>query len=435
MQTYECRLVRIVPKLRYGETALDSYYGTVFDRLDAVENEIHAFVEGSVGREQAARQRTHLESRWTNEQFRPPLYGVPIGIKDVFRVDGYETRGGSSLPPELLAGPESAVVRTLRSLGAVVLGKTVTTEFTHLPPGETRNPHATSHTPGGSSSGSAAAVAAGVCPLSIGTETSGSVVRPAAFCGVVGFRPSRNRIPTDGVLSLAPTVDHVGLFTQDLAGVQRVAPLLCANWTPLGQGTTLSTVGVPDGAYLDQASRAGRERFERQVAELESAGLDIERTTFFEDIQTLNSRHAALLAAEATDVHAEWFNQHPEAYSDEMHALLEQGQSVTVKEQGQAKRSMHRTRERIDSEFRTKGLDIVVAPPAPGVAPAGLDDDGDPVMNRPWTHAGVPALTLPTGSTDAGLPHGIACIGRFGRDESLLAYSRTIEVAIGELPG
>lgn len=118
-----------------------------------------------------------------------------------------------------------------------------------------------------------------------------------------------------------------------------------------------------------------------------------------------------------------------------MHALLNRGASVTVDEQGQAKRSMHRTRERIDSLFAKEGLDIVVAPPAPGIAPAGLEDDGDLVMNRPWTHAGVPALTLPTGSTDAGLPVGIACIGRFSRDESLLAYSQAIETAIGERPG
>jgi Asp-tRNA(Asn)/Glu-tRNA(Gln) amidotransferase A subunit family amidase len=435
METYESRLENIVPELQFGETSLDSYYGTVFDRIDALEDEIHAFVEESVTRGQTARQLAHLKARWAHEQFPPPLYGVPVGIKDVFHVNGYQTRAGSSLPPELLVGPESAVVEILRNQGAIVIGKTVTTEFTHLPTGETRNPHELSHTPGGSSSGSAAAVAAGLCPLSLGSETTGSVVRPAAFCGVVGFRPSRNRIPTDGMVSLAPTTDHVGFFTQDFAGVRRVAPLLCRNWTPTDQTTSQSTIGVPDGAYLDQASRSGRDRFERQIAALGSAGFEVKRVPFFEDVAAINNAHEALLAAEAADAHAVWYSQHPDAYSEEMRSLLERGQTVTVDEQGKAKRSMHRTRDRIESAFRTESLDLIVAPPAPGVAPRGLDDDGDPVMNRPWAHAGVPALTLPTGATDAGLPVGIACIGRFGRDESLLTHSRALDSVIGEVPG
>lgn len=432
MEVYESRLDDIVPKLRFDESSLDSYYDTIFSRIDAIEHNLHAFVGGSVTREQISRQLTHLESKWANEQFLPPLYGVPLGVKDVFHVNGYQTRAGSSLSPELFAGPEAAVVQILRDQGAIVIGKTVTTEFTHLPTGETRNPHKTSHTPGGSSSGSAAAVAAGLCPLSIGSEATGSVIRPAAFCGVVGFRPSRNRIPTDGMVSLAPTIDHAGFFTQNLAGIRRVAPLLCKNWTSTGRRKLPSTIGVPDGAYLDQMSQSGRNRFEMQVSALESAGFEIKRVQFFENIETINSVHEALLAAEAADVHAVWYSQHSDTYSEEMKSLLERGQTITAKERGQAKRSMHQTRNRIESAFRTECLDLIVAPPAPGVAPPGLDDDGDPVMNRPWTHAGVPALTLPTGSTDVGLPVGIACIGRFGHDESLLTHSRAIDSAIGE---
>ncbi|MDS0261144.1 amidase [Haloarcula sp. S1CR25-12] len=397
------------------------------DRIETLDDEIHAFVAESVAETRISAQLARLENERRDRQFRPPLYGVPVALKDVFRADGFPTKAGSSLPTELLDGPESAVVRALRDLGAVVVGKTVTTEFTHLPTGETRNPHAVDHTPGGSSSGSAAAVAAGMCPLALGSETTGSVIRPAAFCGVVGFRPTTGRLPTEGLISLAPTADTVGLFTQDLEGVRRVASLLCTNWTTRRRPGSLPTIGVPTGPYLDQASQAAIRRFRAQVSSLESAGFEVERMRFFDDIQEINTLHDALLAAEAAGVHAEWYTRYPARYSAEMAELVARGDDVSVETLGRAKRSMKRTRASVESAFASADLDVIVAPPAPSVAPEGLDDDGDPVMNLPWTHAGVPTVTLPVGSTDAGLPYGIACIGRFGRDEGLLSHSRTID--------
>lgn len=430
MKTYDSTLAELLPELRFDRTSLERYYESVFDRIEALDGEIHAFVDGSVEKRRITRRRASLEESWDRRPFRPPLYGVPVGVKDVFRVDGYPTRAGSSIDPEALEGPESAVVSRLRSLGAIVVGKTVTTEFTHLPTGPTRNPNAMARTPGGSSSGSAAAVAAGMCPLSLGTETTGSVIRPAAFCGIVGFRPSRGRIPLEGTISLAPTVDSVGLFTQDLEGARRVAALLCENWTRSGRSGSPPTVGVPDGTYLDQASQAGLARFRTHVSSLEAAGFEVERIRLFEDIERVNETHEALIATEAAGVHAEWYTAFPDSYSREMVELLERGEGMSVEAVGQAKRSMERTRAGIESAFDSAGIDMLVAPPAPDVAPAGLDDDGDPVMNLPWAHAGVPAVTLPVGSTDTGLPVGIACIGRFGRDEQLLAHSRAVDEAL-----
>ena len=158
---------------------------------------------------------------------------MPVGVKDIFHAAGFETRAGSQLPPELLTGPEADAVGRLRAAGCLILGKTVTTEFAYYEPEPTRNPHNLAHTPGGSSSGSAAAVAAGLAPLALGTQTIGSVIRPAAFCGIVGFKPSYGRISPEGLIFFSPSLDHVGLFTQDVAGMSLAAAVLCEN---LGAG-------------------------------------------------------------------------------------------------------------------------------------------------------------------------------------------------------
>ena len=176
---------------------------------------------------------------------QPPLFGVLVGVKDIFHVDGWVTRAGSRLPPEVLQGPEAESVTRLKDAGALLLGKTVTTEFAHFMPGPTRNPHDTDHTPGGSSSGSAAAVAAGFCQLALGTQTIGSVIRPASFCGVIGLKPTYGRISTHGVVPLAPSLDHVGCFAADLDTLTRAARVLYATWDDSVITAPRPVLGIP----------------------------------------------------------------------------------------------------------------------------------------------------------------------------------------------
>src|SRR6266849_5532010 len=180
-----------------------------------------------------------------------PLRGVVVGVKDIFHVDGLPTTAGSSLPVGELAGPEAAAVSLLRDAGAVVLGKTVSSEFALFEPGPTRNPRNLAHTPGGSSSGSAAAVAAGHCPLALGSQTIGSVIRPAAFCGVVGYKPSYGRVSTAGSIPLAESFDTVGLLAANVSWVERVAVVLCAWWRGI-EVDRPPVLGIPEGPYLEQ---------------------------------------------------------------------------------------------------------------------------------------------------------------------------------------
>jgi Asp-tRNA(Asn)/Glu-tRNA(Gln) amidotransferase A subunit family amidase len=251
----------LAEKLRSGERPLLDYLDELEAHFKEREPEVLAFVAEDGRFARLRREAQELLEKYPNPEARPPLFGVPIGVKDIFHADGFVTRAGSKVPPEVIQGHESESVSLLRRAGALVLGKTVTTEFAYFAPGPTRNPYNPEHTPGGSSSGSAAAVGAGLCPLAFGTQTLGSVNRPAAFCGVVGYKPSYDRISKAGVIPLAGSVDHVGLFAKTVAGVALGAGVLCRVWQENrgaeergSRGAGEMVVGIPEGAYLERVS-------------------------------------------------------------------------------------------------------------------------------------------------------------------------------------
>src|SRR5688572_1972244 len=255
IRNVETRLAPLAEALRTGQCDLQDYLNKLEAQFEAENERILAFLPEEGRFQRLQREVQELETRYPDPESRPPLYGVPIGVKDIFHVDGFPTQAGSKLPAELLAGREARSVRQLKGAGALILGKTVTTEFAYFGPGPTRNPCNVEHTPGGSSSGSAAAVASGLCPLALGTQTVGSIIRPAAFCGVIGFKPSRGRISTAGVIPLSPTLDHVGFFTQDVAGAELAASVLCEGWRHISLSPRRGLVlGIPRGAYLDRAT-------------------------------------------------------------------------------------------------------------------------------------------------------------------------------------
>jgi Asp-tRNA(Asn)/Glu-tRNA(Gln) amidotransferase A subunit family amidase len=348
-----------------------------------------------------------------------PLRGVVVGVKDIFHVDGLPTTAGSTLPMEELAGPEAAAVSLLRSAGAVVLGKTVSTEFALFEPGPTRNPRNLAHTPGGSSSGSAAAVAAGHCPLALGSQTIGSVIRPAAFCGVVGYKPSYGRISTAGVIPLAESFDTIGLLAASVSWVERAAVVLCAAWQR-GTGTQRPRLGIPDGPYLAQASAEALRVLD---------GLDATRVPLFDDIAALNAAHRRLLCFEMARHHARWFPRFADRYRPRTASAIRDGLKVADADAAAIRAGRAGVRARIHAAMDTSGVDVLVCPSAAGPAPAGLDSTGDPSMQLPWTHAGLPVMTLPWGTAANGLPLGLQLVARFMDDERLLAWAALLEAS------
>lgn len=418
--------------LREGRREPIDYVEELYDRIEATEADVRAWVDGPKPRAWSEAEATALAERYPDPDDRPPLYGVPVGIKDIVHVTPLPTRAKSDLPPGELVGPEATLVTTLREAGAIAFGKTVTTEFAHFDPGPTRNPHELGHTPGGSSSGSAAAVAAGMCPLAVGTQTIGSVIRPASFCGIVGFKPSYGRIPIDGVIPDAPSVDTLGLFTQDVAGVERAASVCVDGWTDEAVADR-PTLGVPEGPYLDQADDDGRRAFEGAVDDLAADGYDVRRVDPFDDLEAINERHEALVAAEMAEVHQEWFDAYEDRYAAPTANVIREGRSVSVGTAADARSGRLRLRESLAEAASDEGIDVWISPAAPGPAPEGIDSTGDPIMNLPWTHSGTPAVTVPAGTVD-GLPVGLQCTAGFGDDERLLAWADGIAATVGDGP-
>jgi Asp-tRNA(Asn)/Glu-tRNA(Gln) amidotransferase A subunit family amidase len=431
IERFRTPLAATSQSLRSDERDLDSYYSAVESRVDSVEDVLEAFVNPP----DFARVEESVETvrqRWERAAVKPPLYGVCVGVKDIYSVDGFPTKAGSDLPPSAFEMPDSPFVTRLREAGAVVLGKTVTTEFASAPTGPTRNPHALSHTPGGSSSGSAAAVAAGLVPLALGTQTVGSVVRPAAFCGIVGFKPSQGRLSTDGIVPFSPSADQPGLFTQDVAGMNLAASVVCSNWTQRQEPADSLNIGVPAGEYVEQANETGQEHFEAHLETLRKAGFTVEEMPVFDDITTVNDHHETMIEAEVAMEHADWYTEYGERYHPDTAAMVERGWETDIEAVGQGRLSQRATRKKIGQTIADFDLDVLVAPAAPGPAPEGLEDSGDPVMNLPWTHAGVPALTVPATSTETGLPLGLQCITAYGEDETLVANALQLEAVFDE---
>ena len=409
--------------LRSGERDLDAFIHSVCDRVDEMETVLQALLPEPNRRERLLADARALRERYPDPASRPALFGVPVGVKDLFHVDGFETRAGSGLPPDLFAGPEAPVVTRLKEHGALILGKTVAAELAFSEPGPTRNPHNPDHTPGGSSSGSAAAVAADYCPLALGTQTIGSIARPASYCGIVGFKPSYGRIPTNGCVPFSHSVDHVGFFVPDIASVDLVAGVLCDTWSdalPPHASASTWVIGVPSGDYLDQAEPEMRAMFDKAVESLAKAGHEIRFENLFPEWAELVESHYDLIAAEMAVFHRPWFEAHRNRYRKGSRDLIERGLGVSPAALENARDGRQRVRDRVVQCMNEKGIDGWLTPSATGPAPEGLESTGNPRMNLPWTYTGLPTVSVPAGRSEKGLPMGFQWVGRFGEDEQLV---------------
>jgi Asp-tRNA(Asn)/Glu-tRNA(Gln) amidotransferase A subunit family amidase len=415
--------------LQKGQHSLSIYLEQMCRRIDQIDPNIHAFLSETNRLGRLRGEVDLLRERFPDRIDLPVLFGAMVGIKDIFHVEGVPTHAGSELPPEAFAGEEATVVQRLREAGALFAGKTVTTEFAFIEPGPTRNPHNTAHTPGGSSSGSAAAVAAGMCNLAVGTQTIGSVIRPAAYCGIVGFKPSFDRIPTQGMLYFSRTVDHVGLFTQDVAGMALAASALCRDWKDdLSDGEeivsdNLPILGVPDGPYLAQTDAAALAVFEEILLMLQVAGCTVKRVAAFENVDELNAAHRRLIFGEFAREHAALFAKYEGLYRPRTAEAIRTGQTVSDEELETLGKGPKTLRAHLEEQMAAEEIDLWICPSATGAAPVGLNSTGDSNMNLPWTHAGMPAITLPAGRAQNGMPLGMQLIAPFEADEQLMAWA------------
>ena len=397
------------------------------ERLEAGDRDVHAFVSEPLRRVRVLRDAEMISKRFDGAG-SPDLLGVLVGVKDTINADGIPTRAGSDLPSSLFEGPEATIVRRLRDAGALIAGKTTTTEFAFSEPAGTRNPRNLEHTPGGSSSGSAAAVAADLVPVALGTQTVDSIITPAAYCGVVGFKPTHQRMPLDGVIPFSPSMDSGGLFTTDLSAARIVASVVCDSW----RDTTLASepvLGIPAAEYVQKAGVQAYDGFEAAIGYLRTNGFATVETSALSDIEAIAATHRRLIAAEFARVHADWYSQYSDRYRPRTASLFAEGAALGYTAIIEGQHSADELRRTLEDIMEIEGITAWASPSATGVAPVGLDYIGDPIMGLPWTHAHLPVVSLPIPHLGR-LPLGIQFTGRTGQDEELLDLAQRVEQAM-----
>jgi Asp-tRNA(Asn)/Glu-tRNA(Gln) amidotransferase A subunit family amidase len=344
-----------------------------------------------------------------------PLNGIPFGVKDTYETRGMATEYGSPLYAGRKGTTDATLVTELRERGAVLLGKTHTTAFAYFDRGPTHNPHNTLHTPGGSSSGSAAALAAGMAPFALGTQTLGSILRPASFCGVVGFKPTAGLLPLEGVLPFAPSLDTAGLFTQTADDMQLL-------WTRMGHAETppKRTLAVP--SLMPPVDPPMEAAFRRTIERLDPH--------LHVDVVEMPSRFADLAPAvklintyEGARTHEVRWREHGYAIGSKLAQLVQEGLRIPSDQYRAALSTVVDVKREFSSLLRQ--YPVIVTPSAPGPAPEGLASTGDPIMNLPWTALGLPAISIPM--PVLGLPLGLQLISEAGSDSALLALAVEIE--------
>jgi Asp-tRNA(Asn)/Glu-tRNA(Gln) amidotransferase A subunit family amidase len=373
-----------------------------------------------------------------------PLRGIPVAVKDIIATQDLPTTNGSLIYQNHMPAADAPIIQKIRSLGGVVFGKTVTTEFAWRHPGPTTNPWNSEHTPGGSSSGSAASVAAGIVPLALGSQTQGSIVRPAAFCGVVGYKASYGAVSKVGVHPLSGSLDHIGFFTRSVDDAA-YALLLLKN----DDVTEAGSIVLPDFALDSQHAIAPQHPHpkiavlqtpfdhlisaEQQAAlrssveKLRTAGAIVEALTipdaYWDAIQDMN----LIMDCEAAVIHQDHLQNHSELVSNHIKELAERGVKYSASAYIHALHKQQRMRKSIGTFFAQ--YDAFLSVPASGEAPKGLTSTGDPIFCALWSFLGVPAMTLPLTKSSNGLPLGIQLIGNYREDALLLAVAKFAEAA------
>jgi Asp-tRNA(Asn)/Glu-tRNA(Gln) amidotransferase A subunit family amidase len=364
-----------------------------------------------------------------------PLHGVPVGVKDIIDTRDFPTENGTPLDAGRRPRQDAAVVQRLREAGAVILGKTVTTELAVYTPGKTRNPHDPSRTPGGSSSGSAAAVAAGMVPLALGSQTNGSVIRPASFCGVVGFKPSRGLVSRRGVLVQSPTLDAIGTFTRTVEDTALLADALAGHddgdpgsimaARPNLFGIMSSKPPVRPALALvrspvwKKAQPEVREGFDELA---EAIGDRVDAVDLPEPFGWGHGWHRAIMLADIARSYAPYYDRDPAGLSEKLRGMVEEGLTIKAVDYARALDGIAVLEAGLERLFER--YDAIVTPAAPGEAPVGLESTGDPVFSTLWTYCGVPALTLPLLTGPNGMPVGVQLVGRRFYDGRLLRTAR-----------
>ena len=441
---YQLGLREAVERIRTGVLTSEDYTSALLERIAQCEPRIHAFAW--LDRAAALEKARVADRRHAAGEQLGLLHGIPVGIKDIIATAGIPTEMGSALFAGRVPKQSATVVQRIQAAGGFVLGKTVTAELAYFHPGATRNPWNAAHTPGGSSMGSAAAVAAGAVPLALGTQTNGSVIRPAAFCGCIGYKPSAGLLGRSGIQPFSPTLDQVGVFTRSVEDAAlAVAALIgpdpddvasdaeaCgrARLWPLAPSSAPPRLAAVRSPVWGQAEPAQQELFVASVARLRAAGASVEEVELPAAFGAAHAVQRTIMYAEGARTLGTLQAEHRAALSDALNRLIDEGRAIGDTALATALAERRVLQDRL-ARFLA-GYDAIVTPPARGEAPATREHTGDPVFCTIWTLVAAPALTLPAGRGPQGLPLGLQVVGAAHDDAQMLAAARWIERALDE---
>jgi aspartyl-tRNA(Asn)/glutamyl-tRNA(Gln) amidotransferase subunit A len=434
----------MIPTIRAAAAAIRAGRTTPVDLLDACltnidryEGRVHAWV--FVDRDGARAEAERLTDEAKRGQVRGPLHGIPIGIKDIFDVSGWPTTAGSKLWENSIARKDATVVERLRQAGAVFLGKTVTTQYASFDPPVTRNPWNLDRTPGGSSSGSAAALACGMCLGALGSQTGGSITRPAAYCGVAGIKPTYGRVSCAGVVPLAYSMDHPGpiarcvydlaILLRAIAGPDVNDPTCSQRPVPdylarLNAGRLFPRLGIVRGLFLERAEKSVQEMMDQTAQTLSQRGAKLVGLALPAGFSEVVTRHRTVMAVEAAAFHRSRLVQHPEDYGPNITALLHEGLSCSAPDYADCKEHQRQLTQQMDSFLRE--VDALLVPATTGPAPDAATT-GDLAFNAPWSYVGFPTVSIPSAWTPDGLPLAIQLVGVPWSEAELLAVAAWCE--------
>ena len=408
-----------------------------FNRIEELEQSIGAWthLDKELALEHARQADKYLRSGLPTGA----LHGLPIGIKDIIDTSDYPTENGTVLHQGRQPAQDATLVSLLREAGAIIMGKTVTTELAVYSPGKTSNPHNTEHTPGGSSSGSAAAVASAMVPLAVGTQTNGSLIRPASYCGVYGFKPSFARISRYGVLKQSSPLDTVGVFARDLADLALISDVLMrfdshdTRMTPIAppyiskimaepvpSNPHFAFVRTPKWDQVDESTKDGLRELIDAVNEVEKDTIQV--INFPAKFDDIYQDHQNIMEADLARNFAKEYDEGKSKLSAVLRKMIECGQKVSAEEYDASVAKIEQYREDLEEIFEE--YDAILTPSASGPAPSGLSATGSPIFNTIWTTCGNPAINLPLLESPEGLPVGVQIVGAKGDDGRLFRTSR-----------
>jgi aspartyl-tRNA(Asn)/glutamyl-tRNA(Gln) amidotransferase subunit A len=418
--------------IRHGRLSPVDLVKSCLERIDRFDDRVRAWV--LVDREGALARAEECAAEIKRGGWRGPLHGIPLAIKDIFDVFDWPTAAGSRLWKDSIARQDATVVRRLRQAGAIFLGKTVTTQYASFDPPPTRNPWNAARTPGGSSSGSAAALACGMCLGALGSQTGGSITRPASYCGVTGVKPTFGRISTDGVVPLAPSMDHPGPMARCVRDLEILLLTIAdAGWpvpyTRITDTPTLTpTLGRLGGLFDSKADPSVRRIMDEVVAKLRERGAVVEDVSLPASFAEVLPRHRTIMAVEGAAFHQERLRRHPDDYDPWIRSLLEEGLKCPAPEYARCKE--HQTLLRREMEACFDDVDILLTPATTGPAP-DAGSTGDPAFNSPWSYTGFPTISFPVGKSPDGLPLAIQLVGRPWGENELFPVAVWCEDALG----